>query len=179
MSLTVKRKQIVLSGLVVALATAMFVNWYYTKPVAENNGTNVESTTVDSQQVNLGDAQYVNSTNVSSEFFSEAQLKRTQAQDEAKQTFMAVIESEKADDESKKKAQDSLDKLSKTIVLQSEIESLIKAKTNGEVFVTLGETAEILLSQGTYNNEVSIQIKDIIDNKTDISLEKITIVEVK
>lgn len=178
MSFTVKRKQIVLSGLVLALATAMYVNWYYTKPVNENSGVDVE-TTVDSQQVNLGDAQYVNSSSVSSEFFSEAQLKRAKAQDEAKQTFITVIESEKADDESKKKAQDSLDELSKKIILQSEIESLIKAKTNGEVFVTLGESAEILLSQGIFSNEVSVQIKDIIANKTDISLEKITIVEVK
>ena len=34
MSLTIKRKQIVAASLAVALAAAMFVNWYYTRPVA-------------------------------------------------------------------------------------------------------------------------------------------------
>ena len=31
MSLTIKRKQIVAASLAVALAAAMFVNWYYTR----------------------------------------------------------------------------------------------------------------------------------------------------
>ena len=30
MSATIKRKHLVLTGLVIALGTAMFVNWYYT-----------------------------------------------------------------------------------------------------------------------------------------------------
>ena len=34
MSATIKRKHLVLTGLVIALGTAMFVNWYYTKPEA-------------------------------------------------------------------------------------------------------------------------------------------------
>lgn len=179
MSLTVKRKQLVVTGLVVALATAMYVNWYYTRPVNENSADiSAESTTAQSQQVNLGDAQYVNA-GVTSEVFAQAQLKRSQAQDEAKQTLLSVVESQNADSESKKTAQQALEKLSENIVLQSDIESLIKAKTGGEVFVSLGESAEIMLSSGTLNNDVAVQIKDIISNKTDISLEKITIVEVK
>lgn len=179
MSLSIKRKQIVLAGLVVALSAAMYVNWYYTKPAAQGENIATEPTIADTQQVNLGDAQYVNAAGVSSEFFSEAQLKRSQAQDEAKQTFISVVESDKADEASKQSAKESLDKLSQKIILQSEIESLIKAKTGGEVFVTLGDTAEILLSAGTLTEESNVQIKDIISNKTEVSLEKITIVEVK
>ena len=36
MSATIKRKHLVLTGLVIALGTAMFVNWYYTKPEAKS-----------------------------------------------------------------------------------------------------------------------------------------------
>ena len=179
MSLTVKRKQIVFASLVVALATAMYVNWYYTKPAGERKSPALlENTTAQSQQVNLGDAQYVNA-NVSQGYFAEAQLKRSQAQDEAKQTLTGVIESQTADSDSKKQAQTSLDKLTQNIILQSDIESLIKAKSGGEVFVTLGDSAEILLEKGTLTNEVAVQVKDIIANKTEIPLEKITIVELK
>lgn len=179
MSLTVKRKQIVLAGLAVALATAMYVNWYYTKPASEGqNNISVETTTEDSQQVNLGDAQYVNAS-VGGDYFSEAQLKRSQAQDEAKAALNEIISSETASAESKAEASKALEKLTANIVLQSDVESLIKAKTGGEVYVSLGETAEIVLSKGTLKDEATVQIRDIITNKTEIPSEKITIVEVK
>ena len=45
--------------------------------------------------------------------------------------------------------------------------------------MTLGESAEIVLQKGTLNSEVCVQIKDIINNKTEIPLEKITIIEAK
>ncbi len=179
MSLTVKRKQIVLAGLAVALATAMYVNWYYTRPAGEEqNGISVESTEETTQQVNLGDAQYVNA-GVGNEYFSEAQLKRSQAQDEAKAALNEIITSETADAESKAEAEKLLEKLAADIILQSEVESLIKAKTGGEVYASLGETAEIVLSKDTLKDGTAVQITDIITNKTDIPSEKITIVEVK
>ena len=54
MSATIKRKHLVLTGLVIALGTAMFVNWYYTKPEAKSvNKAADETTTV---SANLGDA---------------------------------------------------------------------------------------------------------------------------
>ncbi len=177
MSLTVKRKQIVAVSLFVALAAAMFVNWYCTRPVSAENEPEVASTTEHS--ANLGDAYYVNASGVTDEYFSQAQLNRAKSQEESKQALMSVIENAQADEESKKNANASLEKLSQNIVLESEIESLIKAKTGGNVFVSLGDSAEIVLQKGTLNEEVCVQIKDIINNKTDISLEKITIIESK
>ena len=178
MSLTIKRKQIVAVSLAVALAAAMFVNWYYTRPIASaENEPELTSSTQRSD--NLGDAHYVNASGVTDEYFSQAQLNRAKAQEESKQTLMTVIESSQADEESKKTANEALEKLSQSIALESEIESLIKAKTGGNVFVTLGESAEIVLQKGTLNSEVCVQIKDIINNKTEIPLEKITIIEAK
>ena len=178
MSLTIKRKQIVAASLAVALAAAMFVNWYYTRPIAAaENEPELTSSTQHSD--NLGDAHYVNASGVTDEYFSQAQLNRAKAQEESKQTLMTVIESSQADEESKKTANEALEKLSQSIALESEIESLIKAKTGGNVFVTLGESAETVLQKGTLNSEVCVQIKDIINNKTEIPLEKITIIEAK
>ena len=73
MSKIIGKKQIVFFGLIVALAAAVYVNWYYTKPISEiNRGTPAqEETTAE----NLGAAQYVNAGN--SDYFEAAELKRT------------------------------------------------------------------------------------------------------
>ena len=65
MSATIKRKHLVLTGLVIALGTAMFVNWYYTKPEAKSVSKAADETTTVS--ANLGDAMYVNGTAAAAE----------------------------------------------------------------------------------------------------------------
>ena len=104
MSATIKRKHLVLTGLVIALGTAMFVNWYYTKPEAKSVSKAADETTTVS--ANLGDAMYVNGTAAAAEsdWLSEAKLKRTSAHDEAKSALEDVINSSDADSDSKQKA---------------------------------------------------------------------------
>lgn len=176
MNLNNKRKKVIFSGLIIALMTAMYVNWYYTRP--KSSGNTVAQTTEQTQQAALGDAQYVNAT-VNNDYFSEAQLKRSQLQDEAKQNYKSIIESKQADDESKIKARENMEKLNKNIVLQGELETLIKSKTGKNVFVTLGDTAEIIIEKNSLNDNVVLQIEDIVTKKADISSEKITIIESK
>ncbi len=176
MSFTFKRKQLVFAGLALSLAVAIYVNWYYTRPT-ELSEIQTETTT-QTEQVNLGDAQFVNAT-LDANYFAQAQLKRSQAQDEAKQSLEEILNSKDADGQSKQSAQKAYEKLVNCIVLQQETENLIKAKSGGEVLVTLGETAEIILQKGTLNDEIRLQIQDIISKKTDISSEKITIIEAK
>lgn len=176
MNLNQKRKKVIFSGLIIALITAMYVNWYYTRPKSSENV--VAETTQSTQQAALGDAQYVNAT-VKSDYFSEAQLKRSQLQDEAKQNYKSIIESKQADETSKTQAREGLEKLNKNIMLQGEIETIIKSKTGKNVFVTLGDTAEIIVEKNTLNDNVVLQIEDIVTKKADISSEKITIIESK
>ncbi len=175
MSYTLKRKQIVFAGLIISLAAAIYVNWYYTRPV---NMTEIQTEITTQEQVNLGDAQFVSAT-LDENYFVSAQLKRSQAQDEAKQSLQEIINSKDADIQSKQSAQEAYEKLVNCTVLQGEVENLIKAKSGGEVLVTLGETAEVILQKGTLTEELCIQIKDIISKKTSISAEKITIIESK
>ena len=168
MSKIIGKKQIVFFGLIVALAAAVYVNWYYTKPISEiNRGTPAqEETTAE----NLGAAQYVNAGN--SDYFEAAELKRTQAHADAQSALTQVIED-------KQSARDALSKLSANIKSEAEIEILITAKTGGKALVALGDTAEVVLAKGTLNDQSAVQIKEIIVNKTEISAEKITLVEVK
>ena len=176
MSFSIKRKQIVFAGLVLSLAAALYVNWYYTRPTAETPVT--EPTTASQEQVNLGDAQFVNAT-LGDDYFAKAQLNRSKAQDESRQSLQEIIKSEQADSDSRASAEKALEELEKNIVAQTEIESFIKAKSGGEVFVSLGNTAEVILQKGTLTDELCLQITDIITRKTNIISEKITIIEAK
>ncbi len=176
MDLNKKRKRVIFSGLVIALATAMYINWYYTRP-ASTEKLNSQQTVTESRAA-LGDAQYVNATVKSSEF-SEAQLKRSQLQDEVKKNYESVIENKQADEESKNVARENLEKLNKKIMLQGEIETIIKSKTGKNVFVTIGDTVEVIVEKNTLNNDIVLQIEDIVTKKADIPTEKITIIEAK
>lgn len=174
MSKIIGKKQIVFFGLIVALAAAVYVNWYYTKPMSEiDRGAPVETSAAE----NLGAVQYVNAG--SSDYFEAAELKRTQAHADAQSALTQVIENKEADEKDKQSARDALRKLSENIKSEAEIENLITAKTGGKALVFLGDTAEVILAKGTLNEQSAVQIKEIIVNKTEISAEKITLVEVK
>lgn len=174
MSKIFAKKQVLFFGLLIALAAAVYVNWYYTKPIAEiDNGPNTEAT----EPQNLGEVQYVNAS--SSTYFDSATLKRTQAHADAQAALQAVLDSSEADENSKKAAREELEVLSKNIKTEADIENLITAKSGGKCLVTLGDTAEVILEKGTLNDQIAIQIKEIIVNKAEISAEKITLVEVK
>lgn len=175
MSFTVKRKQILFAGLAVSLAGAMFVNWYYTRPSANPTA---EVQTTQQQQVNLGDAQFVNAQ-LNDDFFTTARLNRSKAQDESRQHLEEILKNSEIDEQSRQSAQKALEELESNIVKQTDIENFIKAKSGSEVLVSIGSTAEVILEKGSLTDELCLQIKDIITRKTELSSEKITIIEAK
>lgn len=181
MSALVKRRQLVLAGLVLALGAAMFVNWYYTKPTTDIGQKISTETTSGNENINLGDAQYVNGTAMAQEngFFAEAQLKRANAHDEAKSALTGIIENAQADEAGKAQASEQLNKLTENMQLEADIENLISAKTSGKCLVTVGDTVEVIAQSGTVTEENITKMKEIIINKTKVTGDKITIIEAK
>lgn len=176
MSKTISKKQIIFAGLLIALCAAVYVNWYYTKPISEiNDGAAKEETT---EAQNLGEAQYVNATGTE-DYFESAKLNRSKAHADAQDALNKVIESDSADEESKAQAREKLNALAQNIQNEADIENLITAKTGGQVLVSIGDTVEVILEKGTLNDTSALQIKEIVVNKTQISAEKITLVEAK
>lgn len=175
MSKTISKKQIIFAGLLIALCAAVYVNWYYTKPMSEvKDGVQKETT----EAQNLGEAQYVNATEAG-DYFESAKLNRSKAHDDAQDALNKVIESDSADEESKAQAREKLNALAQSIQNEADIENLITAKTGGKVLVSIGDTVEVILEKGTLNDTTALQIKEIVVNKTQISAEKITLVEAK
>lgn len=175
----IRKKQIVTATLAMALGCAVFVNWYYTRPQTQPTLNNENSTTI-AENDNLGDAQYVSATTAKSdaETLTDFKLKRNAAHDEAKETLNSVIKDQKSDAQAIADASDSLKLLTDTIKNQADLENLITAKISGDCVVILdGDICQVIVGKGMLSDNVSLQIKELVMNKTKISSKNITIIE--
>ncbi len=188
----IKKRQLLLATLIVALAAAVFVNWYYTRPDVESAGTSLRETTQPQVQegANLGDARYVLSTDTSlgdvaaqakaTEYFSGAKLKRKTAHDEAAEALNDIIKDNASSSEAVSKATAALEELAKAISLESDIENLITAKVGCENLVILnGGNAEIIVENGSIDDVAVVKIKEIAVKQTGYNVDKISISEME
>ena len=81
--MVVRKRQIIAAALVLALGSAVFINWYYNRPSVKSANAKPSVEAVDNTGGNLGDAQLVNSSGVSesavatgksSDYFASAKL---------------------------------------------------------------------------------------------------------
>lgn len=190
----IKKRQILLATLIVALGAAVFVNWYYTKPDAVSAKTSVTTVTEKTTQkgkdtANLGDARYVISSDVSlstvssgdktaDEFFAAAKLRRSTAHAEANEALNDVIKDSASSAIAAEDAGKMLGKLAESLTLEADIENLITAKTGAKNLVILNNgKAEVIVEKGALNDNVILQIKEIVVKQTGYSVENITIIE--
>ena len=188
MSKLSKKRQILTATLAVAMASALLVNWYYNRDTVKGN--NEESTKPKTE--NLGDSIYVNGTTASSEeaqedeevrdvakiqeYFAEAQLKRTQAHDEALDKIEQLLDNGKDDTQVEK----LLEEYSNSIKLEADIENLITAKIGCECLVILNsENAQIVVDSQGIDELYLLQITEIVSTQANIPAEKIAIIEAK
>jgi stage III sporulation protein AH len=193
MGMVIKRRQLVMATMVVALGAAVFVNWYFTKPNIQTNESvqTAGSETEKSDTVNLGDAEYVNSSKKttvdkskdikdSKEYFAQAKLNRSNAHDKALETLNSVIGNSNSSKTAIDNASAELTRLSGVIKQEADIENLIKAKIKGDCIVVInGEKAEVVVAKGVLDDNVIMQIKEIVINQSGILAENITIIESK
>ncbi len=179
MQITKKKRQIMLAGLVVALAVAVFANWYFTGP--QKSPTIAESESNNNENVNnLGDAIYVDSTNVSDEYFASAKLSRDVSYDEAIATLMEIIECSEVDEQSIKTATYSMNDMAQKKIQQTNIENLVEAKTGNQcVAVITEDKVEVIISKEVLSDSVILQIKEIVMDNSEFSFEKVIIIPAK
>ncbi len=188
-----KKRQLLLATLVIALGAAVFINRYYNAPKAESAAT--DSAQKVSQQdagkgSNLGDARYVISTDVilddaaaqavASEYFSEAKLRRQTVRDEALEALNDIIKDSDSSPEAVTKATDAVVSMSNEIAAEGDIENLLSAKVGCESLVVLNAgNAEVIVENGSLDETSVVQIKDIVVKQTGYSTDKIRIVEME
>lgn len=174
-----KKRQILTASLVLALGAAVFVNWYYTKPQAGVTPAQAEVTATEAAE-NLGDARYVVSDMSASpdDPFAAARLKREQTHNAVQETLRQTIDDSASPQAAVLKAADALEDLTRRIALETDLETLIEAKTGLQSLVILGETsAEILLPAGERESTVMLQISELAVQKTGLAADCVTIIE--
>jgi len=181
-----KKRQLVLVTLVLALGAAVFVNWYYSKPNVAVDGQTVPpvqgTVSQGGEEERLGDSLYVHNpySSTAGEYFAGAKLRRAAAHDEAKETLNAVITDSKADAKAVADASKALQALANAIKLEADCESLINAKTGSECLVTIGESSvEAVLGGPPIDGAMALQIKEILLQKTGFGPGQVSIVELK
>ena len=190
----IEKRHIVLAALVVALGTAVYINWRFAdKDPLQTTGTDVSTP-------NLGDAQYVNGSRMESgvsslpeqinsgaeqeseanQYFSQAVLSRQKARDEAVELLEGIISAAESDEKAKQAAVEKAALIAQNIEQESKIENLLKAKgfEQNLAFIEEGKANILVKTEGLLPNE-TITIKDIVKNQSGIEFENIVIVEVK
>ncbi len=178
MSIKIRKKQIALGAMVMALGAAIFINWYYTEPQVTQTGEEI-STSVSQNNESLGDAQYVGATAKDDEF-AQFEIERKTAHDEAAEAFNDIIKDGNSSQSAVEQASKDLSDLSESIKRESDLETLIKAKTGSECVVIIDSSdIKVVVEKGVLTDAVTMQIKDLILNQGDFSPENITIFELK
>jgi len=115
-----------------------------------------------------------------SEYFSQAKLKRTQAYDEVVANIEKMISQENLSSAEKNKITVMLSDYQNDMKVQTDAENLISAKTGNECMVIInGDNCQVILEKNTLNDTLILQITEIIEKKTDIFSENLTIIELK
>ena len=173
-SKVIGKRQILTVTLIFALTLAVYVNWYYTKPDEINESPNVET------QVNLGDAQLVNGTTISENYFETARLNRTKAHDKSIEMLKDIINDSNNEKEIRDSASNQLMKISEQIKYECDIENSIKSQIDSDCIVIIdNEKIEIILERDVVDENILVKVKDIVMKKSSITPENITITETK
>lgn len=188
----IRKRQLLLATLIIALGAAVFVNWYYTRPDVESVISPSSQTTQPQVQegANLGDARYVISTDavledapaqaMANEYFASAKLRRRTAHDEAAEALNDVIKDSASSESVANQAAGMLEELSNSISLESDIENLITAKVGCENLVILNRgNAEIIVENGSLDDVAIVKIKEIAVEQTGYPVDNISITEME
>ncbi|MBQ6797103.1 MAG: SpoIIIAH-like family protein [Clostridia bacterium] len=191
--MTIKKRHWALAGLVLALGTAVYLNWQFS-PSTEY----VQSTadTSASQEEYFGDAALAGATPVeapasSSDTVSAAvqtdslekfRGERTTARNEALATLQDIIDDASLSDSEKSAAVTAAAQIAKRMEAESAAEALIKAKGFKDCVVIISDSQVnvILLPSGNGIDASTVAIiQDIVMGQTEISPSAIKIIEAK
>ena len=170
------KKWIVLSAMVLALGTALFLNWQLT-----DSGVTPKENDASEVKV-IGEAELVNGTANGNfdEFFSAARMQREASRASSLEILDAIAASADVDEEAKTSAAAEASAIAKRIELEANVESLIKAKGFAECVVVIGDDGvKVMVQSAGLLPAEAAQIAEIVTGETGESLSKVRIIEVK
>lgn len=191
--------------LAAALVVAVYLNWQYAgagpelagedaqmvsagvetvaEPTAVQDELLTEAEAVSSANKNYGEAQLVSVANNSgATFFEQARLKRDKAHDEALDTIQKTLKSAALSAEEKKEYTAQLSENLEDLHAENEIETLIRAKGFADClcFLQSGRADLTVMTTGDALTAAQVaQIRDVVQSKSSVTAQNITVTEVK
>lgn len=176
-----QKKHIISAALVLALGTAVYVNWQFGAGAAQ------------SKPKELGKASYVNAevsaatadqgvkasslTDSQQNFFASERLNRQENQDRVLDEAKQVFDLEEATDEDKSEAQKSVEVILKRFTIQDSIESILKAKGFSDCMCYISdEGVTLIVPKEQLNDTAVLVIDDAVTSHYNVDYEKISIV---
>lgn len=194
------KKELILTGLVLTLGGAVYLNWQFS-----TNADLLSSSNVVSVSKELGEAEFVNTSSdkkvdesttqkatvkkdeqststkatpkkSSDEYFAQAKLDREETQDKIAEMTQEILKSAEESEAAKTEAVTQAAQLATILEQQTNVESLIKAKGFEDclVFIQNGECS-IIVKDNDLTSEDTIIIKDIVTGQTGVAIDKIKI----
>ena len=181
MSIKFKKGQVAVLAMVLALGSAVFINWYYTAPSTAPSQQTVTTASSEKKQ-NLGDAQYVSASasDEAVEAFAQFSVERENAHAKAQESLEKIIKDPSSSEEAVKDAAKSLEELSASIKRENDLETLINAKTGGKCIVIISDnTVKVVTEPGLLTDAAAKQIKELVLNQGGFAPDNINIFEMK
>lgn len=174
-NLLLKKRQLILAGLVVVLGVAVYLNWEFSQKDLNLSGSDIDDKVYGETQ--MTDVKVTEKTDT---YFAEARLNRQKKRDEAIESVKTMLTDTKLTENQKNALNDKATEILALSNCETSIEELVKAKGFAECVAFVdGETASIIVSSNGLTNEQAAQIFEIVLSKTKINSEKINIVEAK
>lgn len=177
-----QKKYIVVASLVLALGTAVYVNWQMSGAQAQTTSKQLGAATYVNATVSASEDEAVQTLSLSSNqknYFATERTKRQETQDTVLDEANEVFELENASDEEISDAQKSVEKILKNFTVQDSIESIIKAKGFSECLCYISdEGVTVIVPQSELNDTSVLMINDSVTSHYDVSYEDISVVGV-
>lgn len=184
-----RKRQLILASLVLALGTAVYLNWHF----SDNKG--LEVTNILESTDELGEARYVNNTNFSDKtdkvpiqsvsdstkkYFAEAQINRQKAHEETEEKLKKLLSVDNVNKETKEDIKRNIELISKISSQEVNIENLMKSKGFSECLACIqDDECSIVVAPGSISENSAIIIRDIVTSQSEIKGNKIKIIEAK
>lgn len=185
------KRQIILASLVLALGTAVYLNWRFSSP----SEFSTENSTISTKE--LGQAQFVNNTVENAQngeknerkqensleknydYFKTTELERQKSRENALKTIKSIIENEQASQETKNEAVKQAASIAQKIEEEANIVGLVKAKGFQQCLAFIQNDECTIVVGGQPLTEVLVtQIKDIACSQGKIAVDKVKILEI-
>lgn len=176
-----QKKYVVLAALVLALGTAVYINWQFSSDKSISASKELGAASYVSATVSPSSAdEAVQTAALSKEsqnYFASERTKRQSTQDKVIDDAKEIFDLENVSEEQKSQAQKSVEEMLRVFTVQDSIESIVKAKGFSECLCYISdEGVTVIVPDGELSDTSALIIDDAVTSHYEVEFDDISIV---